>query len=81
LVVVNFRKPFKEILYIQLQQPQLRSYQLIGDSLLLRFAEQILHMEAKIGKLDVRNRPENLCLMSLQQLEVRNINKPSPINQ
>ncbi|PNF37648.1 hypothetical protein B7P43_G12000 [Cryptotermes secundus] len=27
-------------------QPQLRSYQLVGDSLLLRFAEQILHMEA-----------------------------------
>jgi hypothetical protein len=38
-----------------LQQPQLGSYQLIGDSLLLRFAEQILHMEAKIGKPDVCN--------------------------
>jgi hypothetical protein len=26
------------------------SYQLIGDSLLLRFAEQILHQDAEIGK-------------------------------
>ena len=26
------------------------SYQLIGDSLLLRFAEQILYQDAEIGK-------------------------------
>jgi hypothetical protein len=35
---------------IALQQPQLMSYQLIGDSLLLRFAEQILYQDAQIGK-------------------------------